>query len=39
MIVLGARGRTLHGDRFLQGSNSDRVIENAHCAVLVARAQ
>ena len=37
LIVLGARGRTLRGDRFLQGSTADRIIENAHCAVLVAR--
>lgn len=39
LIVLGARGRTLRGDRFLQGSTADRIIENAHCAVLVGRAK
>ncbi|MBI2325479.1 MAG: universal stress protein [Chloroflexi bacterium] len=39
LIVLGARGRTAHRVGFLQGSTADRVLENAHCAVLVARAQ
>ena len=39
LIVLGARGGTLKGDRFLQGSTADRILENAHCAVLVARAR
>ena len=39
LIVLGARGRTLRGDRFLQGSTADRILESAHCAVLVARAK
>lgn len=39
LIVLGARGGTLRGDRFLQGSTADRILENAHCAVLVARAR
>ncbi len=38
LIVLGARGRTVHRVGFLQGSTADRVLENAHCAVLVARA-
>ena len=38
LIVLGARGRTLHRDRFLQGSTAGRVLQNAHCAVLVGRA-
>lgn len=37
LIVIGARGARLRGDEFLQGSTADRLIEAAHCAVLVAR--
>ncbi|MBI2324831.1 MAG: universal stress protein [Chloroflexi bacterium] len=37
LIVIGARGARLRGDEFLQGSTADRLIETAHCAVLVAR--
>lgn len=38
LIVLGARGTHLRGEDFLQGSTADRLLEAAHCAVLVARA-
>lgn len=38
LIVVGARGSALRGDRFFQGSTSERLLESAHCAVLVARA-
>lgn len=37
LIVLGARGSNL-GGLFIQGSTADRVLADAHCAVLVARA-
>jgi len=37
LIVLGSRGQTL-GRGFLQGSVADRVLSEAHCAVLVAKA-
>ncbi len=37
LIVLGARGSNL-GALFIQGSTADRVLADAHCAVLVARA-
>lgn len=36
LIVLGSRGQTL-GRGFLQGSVADRVLSEAHCAVLVAK--
>lgn len=36
LIVLGSRGQTL-GRGFLQGSVADRVLGEAHCAVLVAK--
>lgn len=36
LIVLGSRGQTL-GQGFLQGSVADRVLSDAHCAVLVAK--
>lgn len=36
LIVLGSRGQTL-GQGFLQGSVADRVLSEAHCAVLVAK--
>ncbi|MDE3101113.1 MAG: universal stress protein [Chloroflexota bacterium] len=38
LIVVGARGRSLRGEGFLQGSTTDELLEKAHCAVLVARA-
>ncbi|MDE3112336.1 MAG: universal stress protein [Chloroflexota bacterium] len=38
LVVIGARGRSLRGEGFLQGSTTDELLENAHCAVLVARA-
>jgi nucleotide-binding universal stress UspA family protein len=37
LIVLGARGSNL-GALFIQGSTADRVLADAHCAVMVARA-
>ena len=36
LIVLGSRGQTL-GRGFLQGSVADRILSEAHCAVLVAK--
>lgn len=36
LIVLGSRGQTL-GHGFLQGSVADRILSEAHCAVLVAK--
>ncbi|HEX4744051.1 MAG TPA: universal stress protein [Candidatus Limnocylindria bacterium] len=36
LIVLGSRGQTL-GRGFLQGSVAERVLSEAHCAVLVAK--
>lgn len=36
LVVLGSRGTT-PGQGFLQGSTADRVLSEAHCAVLVAR--
>ena len=36
LIVLGSRGQTLERG-FLQGSVADRVLSEAHCAVLVAK--
>lgn len=38
LIVAGARGVALRGEGFLQGSTADRLLESAHCSVLVARA-
>lgn len=38
LIVIGARGVSLRGEGFLQGSTTDSLLQNAHCAVLVARA-
>jgi nucleotide-binding universal stress UspA family protein len=38
LVVVGARGLSLRGEGFLQGSTTDQLLQSAHCAVLVARA-
>jgi len=38
LIVLGSRGAAVRGDRPMQGTTAERLLETAHCAVLVARA-